>query len=121
MSAARAETGGVLTGALISAAFAVAWAMSGASGLSSPAAAVKIVALFGGGAVLHATGETAYTIAWFALIVGAHLLAFGRAFWASFYIVGAVLIAAAGAGTVTGLAGGSAALRPTRQLPAYDA
>jgi hypothetical protein len=149
----RAEATGALTGAMISAGFAVAWAMWAASGLtsgvavvirvlavlaglaligramvlrrrgpggarddsmfSSPAyrriVAVEIIALFGGGAVLNATGETAYTIAWFALIAGAHFLLFGRAFWTGFYVVGAVLIGAALAGALTGLAGGSAA------------
>lgn len=138
---------------MISAAFAVAWAMWGASGLASGAATVirvvavlagltligrcialrgsspggtrdgsmfssrayrrivaaEIIALFGGGALLSATGETAYTIAWFALIVGAHFLLFGRAFWTGFYLVGAVLICAALAGALTGLTGGSAA------------
>lgn len=125
MTPPRAETAGAFTGACISAAFALAWAMWGASGLSSEAAAVtrivavlaglaligraavlrrsspcatrensmfsstayrrivavEVIVLFGGGAVLSATGETAYTIAWFALIVGAHFLSFGRAFW----------------------------------------
>jgi hypothetical protein len=71
--------------------------------------AVEVIALFGGGAVLAATGETAYTIAWFALIVGAHFLVFGRVFWAGFYVIAVVLIGGALAGAITGLAGGSAA------------
>ncbi len=71
--------------------------------------AVEVIALFGGAAVLGAVGETAYTIAWFALIVGAHFLSFGRAFWTGLYVIGAVLIGAALAGALTGLAGGSAA------------
>ncbi len=149
----RADIAGALTGAMISAAFAVAWAMWGASGLSSGAAAVvrvlavlagvaligravvlrrssprgtrddsmffstayrrivavEVIALFGGAAVLSATGETAYTIAWFALIVGAHFLAFGRTFWPGFYLIGVVLIGGALAGAIIGLGGGSAA------------
>ncbi|MGN6872319.1 MAG: hypothetical protein ACTHMY_28350 [Solirubrobacteraceae bacterium] len=153
MTTTRAGTAGALTGAMASAAFALAWAMWGASGLPSGAAgvirivavvaalsliarasvlrrrspsgvgegslfsstayrwivAVEVLALFGGGAVLTATGETAYTIAWFALIVGAHFLAFGRVFWAGFYVVGVVMIGGALAGAITGLAGGSAA------------
>ena len=153
MTAPRADTRGALAGAIISAAFAVAWAMWGASGLSSTAAAVirivallaglaligrammlrqsspraadensmfasteyrwivavEVIALFGGAVVLGATGETAYTIAWFALIVGAHFLSFGRAFWTGFYVVGMVLIGGAVAGALIGLAGGSAA------------
>lgn len=153
MTATRADTAGALTGALVSAVFAIAWAMWGASGLSSGAAtairivavlaglaligravvlrpggpratdegsvfssaayrwivAAEIVALFGGGAVLNATGHSSYTIAWFALIVGAHFLSFGRVFWSGFYLIGSVLVAGALAGTITGLAGGSAA------------
>lgn len=138
---------------MISAAFALAWAMWGASGLSSGAAitirivavvaglaliaraaqlrrgvppatseasifsspayrrivAVEIIALFSGAAALSAIGQTAYTIAWFALVVGVHFLSFGRAFWTGFYIIGMGLIAGALAGAITGLAGGSAA------------
>jgi hypothetical protein len=149
----RSDTAGALTGAMISAAFAVAWAMWGASGLPAGAAVVirvvgvvtglalivrcavlrrrsrggtrgesmffsteyrrivvvEVLALFGGGAVLSATGETAYTIAWFALVVGAHFLLFGRAFWIGFYVIGAVLIGGALAGALVGLVGGSAA------------
>lgn len=138
---------------MISAAFAIAWAMWGASGLPSTAGAliriaavvvgialiaraavlrrgrsrpdlegsifaapayrwivaVEILALFGGGAILGATGKSAYTIAWFAFIVGVHFLWFGRAFWTGFYPIGLILIAGAIAGMITGLAGGSAA------------
>jgi hypothetical protein len=139
---------------MVSAAFALAWAIWGASGLSSGAAwvirvlavlaglsliarasvlrrssppgthedslffspeyrrivTVEVIALFGGAAVLSATGETAYTIAWFALIVGAHFVAFGHAFWAGYYVIGVVLIGGALAGAITGLAGGSTAV-----------
>jgi hypothetical protein len=153
MAAPLGDTAGALTGAIISAAFAVAWALWGASGLSSGAAsvieivailaglaligraavlrrsaprgtpggsmfssaayrwivAIEVVALLGGGAILSATGETAYTIAWFAFIVGAHFLWFGRAFWTGFYVIGIVLIAGALAGALIGLTGGSAA------------
>ncbi len=81
--------------------------------LSSPAyrriVAVEVIALFGGAAILSATGATAYNIAWFALIVGVHFLFFGRAFWAGFHVIGVVLMVGALAGAVTGLGGGSAA------------
>jgi small-conductance mechanosensitive channel len=144
---------GALTGAIVSAAFAIAWAMWGASGLPDGAAiatriaaalagavligaaavlrrrvpdmvetesmfassayrwivGVEVVALFGGGAVLNATGRSSYTIAWFALVVGVHFLGFGRAFWSGFHAIGAVLVGAGLAGAVVGLAGGSAA------------
>ena len=53
MTAPRADTRGALAGAIISAAFAVAWAMWGASGLSCTAAAViRIVALLAGLALI---------------------------------------------------------------------
>jgi hypothetical protein len=70
---------------------------------------VEVISLFGGAAVLSADGETAYTISWFALVVGVHFLAFGRVFWAGYHIIGLVLIGGALAGAITGLAGGSAA------------
>jgi hypothetical protein len=153
MDSEPTDIAGALTGAIVSAAFAVAWALWGASGLSSQAAAVtrivavtagvvligravvlrrgrprtthedsmfssrayrrivaaEVIALFGGGAVLNATGNSAYTITWFALIVGTHFLSFGRAFWTGFYVIGGVMIGAALAGAVTGVAGGAAA------------
>lgn len=51
------------------------------------------------------TGESAYTIAWLALIVGARFLSFGRAFWTGFYVIGIVLIGGAVGGALTGFAG----------------
>jgi hypothetical protein len=38
--------------------------------------ALEVVALFGGGALLGATGHTEYTIAWYAGVVGIHFLVF---------------------------------------------
>jgi hypothetical protein len=46
---------------------------------------------------------------WVAVIVGAHFLLFGRAFWAGFYLIGSVLLAGGLVGLVIGLAGGSPA------------
>jgi hypothetical protein len=66
----------------------------------------EVVALFGGAALLRATGHYEYVIAWFASVVGVHFLAFGRLFFAGFYWLGTALIAAGIAGTVVGLAGG---------------
>ena len=69
-------------------------------------AIAEVVALFGGAALLGATGRHEYVIAWFATVVGVHFLAFGRLFFAGFYWLGTALIAAGLAGTVVGLAGG---------------
>ena len=69
-------------------------------------AIAEVVALFGGAALLGATGRHGYVIAWFAAVVGIHFLAFGRLFFAGFYWLGTALIAAAIAGTVVGLVGG---------------
>jgi hypothetical protein len=66
----------------------------------------EVVALFGGAALLGATGRHEYVIAWFATVVGVHFLAFDRLFFAGFYWLGTALIAAGIAGTVVGLAGG---------------
>ncbi len=66
----------------------------------------EVVALFGGAALLGATGHHEYVIAWFATVVGVHFLAFGRLFFAGFYWLGTALIAAGIAGAVVGLAGG---------------
>ncbi|MBV9607272.1 MAG: hypothetical protein JO027_19305 [Solirubrobacterales bacterium] len=67
---------------------------------------VEVVALFGGAAVLGATGNSAYTPAWFAAVVGAHFVAFGRFFAPFFGVLGLLLLAGGVAGTVVGLAGG---------------
>ncbi len=67
---------------------------------------LEVVALFGGAALLGATGRHEYVIAWFASVVGVHFLAFGRLYFAGFYWLGAALIAAGIAGTIVGLAGG---------------
>ena len=67
---------------------------------------VEIVALFGGGAILRATGHSAYVAAWYAAVVGAHFLVFGRAFAPFFGALGLVLVAGGAAGAAVGLAGG---------------
>ena len=68
----------------------------------------EVIALVGGGALLGVTGHSQYTVAWFAGVVGAHFVAFGRLFWVGFYWLGAALLAAALAGAVVGFAGGGA-------------
>jgi hypothetical protein len=70
---------------------------------------LEVVALFGGAALLGAIGHHEYVIAWFATVVGAHFLAFGRLFFAGFYWLGTALIAAGIAGAIVGLAGGGLA------------
>jgi hypothetical protein len=62
----------------------------------------EVVALFGGGAALNVTGHPGYVIAWFAAVVGAHFLAFGRYFWVGFRWLGVAMIAAAIVGAVVG-------------------
>jgi hypothetical protein len=78
--------------------------------ISSPSyrriAIAEVAALIGGAALLGATGQHAYVIAWFAAVVGVHFLAFGRLFFAGFYWLGMAFIAARIAGTAVGLAGG---------------
>jgi hypothetical protein len=71
--------------------------------------AVEVAALTGGALVLGATGHPGYVAAWFAAVVGAHFVAFGYFFTAVFYWLGAIIIAAAIAGTAVGLAGGGRA------------
>ena len=41
-------------------------------------AGLELVALFGGDALLNATGHNGYTIAWYAAVVGIHFVALGR-------------------------------------------
>ena len=80
---------------------------------------VEAVALFGGGALLGATGHSEYTIAWYAAVVGVHFVVFGRLYWEGFYLLGAGLLAAAVAGTAVGLAGGgTGAVKATAGLMA---
>jgi hypothetical protein len=67
---------------------------------------VEVVALFGGGAVLSATGHSAYVAAWFAAVVGAHFVAFGRLFAPFLAALGLLLVAGGVAGAAVGLAGG---------------
>ncbi len=66
----------------------------------------EVLALFGGAALLGATGHDEYVIAWFATVVGTHFLVFGKLFFAGFYWLGLALIVAGIAGTIVGLAGG---------------
>lgn len=77
---------------------------------SSPAfwlvVALEVVAIRGGTALLGVTGNRDYAIAWVAIVVGMHFLAFGRLFWAGAYRLGAALIAAGMAGAMVGFAGG---------------
>jgi hypothetical protein len=80
---------------------------------SSPAyglvVALEVVALFGGATLLRAAGHSEYVSAWFATVVGAHFLAFGRLFSARFYWLGTAVIAAGIAGAIVGFAGGGLA------------
>jgi len=67
---------------------------------------LEIIGLFGGAGVLGVVGHPEYMAAWFATVVGAHFLAFGRLFDSRFYWLGAAVVAAGIAGAVVGLAGG---------------
>jgi hypothetical protein len=69
-------------------------------------AIAEVIALVAGAAILGATGRHEYVIAWFAIVVGIHFLAYGRLFFSWFYWLGTALIAAGIAGTVVGLASG---------------
>ncbi len=68
--------------------------------------AVQIVAFAAGGRLLTSTGHPEYVIAWVAIVVGVHFLAFGRLFLTGFYWLGAALITAGLAGLLVGIAGG---------------
>ena len=84
-----------------------------ASMFSSPSyrriVVLEVVALFGGAVLLGAIGRHEYAIAWFAVVVGIHFLAFGRFFSTGFYWLGTALVVAGIAGTAVGLAGGGLA------------
>ena len=81
--------------------------------------ALEVIALFGGGALLWATGHSEYTIAWYAWVVGIHFVIVGRLCWAGFYLLGAGLLAAGYIGAIVGLAGGdSSAIKATSGLVA---
>lgn len=97
----------------------------GASGsvFSSPGyrrvVALEVIALLAGAAALGVTGHSEYTVAWFAGVVGAHFVVFGRLFWAGYYLLGVALLAGGVAGALVGLAGGdSAAIRAVSGLTA---
>lgn len=66
---------------------------------------VEVVAIVGGNVLLGRAGLGAYVIAWTALVVGVHFLAFGRAFDRVFTVIGALMVAGAVAGAVVGLVG----------------
>jgi hypothetical protein len=72
--------------------------------------AAEVVALVAGYLVLGAVHQATYQICWFALVVGVHFIGFGRLFVARFYLLGTVLVGAALAGTIVGLAGGGIAV-----------
>lgn len=67
---------------------------------------VEVVAIVVGNVLLGRNGLGDYVIAWTALVVGVHFLAFGRVFDRTFTGIGAAMVVAALAGAVTGLAGG---------------
>ncbi|HEV7470483.1 MAG TPA: hypothetical protein VGO23_11960 [Pseudonocardia sp.] len=67
----------------------------------------EVIALVVGGVVLGRVGLPQYVCPWVALVVGAHFLAFGRAFWRGFYLIGLAFVGAALVGTVVGLVGGA--------------
>jgi len=71
--------------------------------------ALQVVAFGGGSRLLTATGHSEYIITWIATVVGIHFLAFGRLFFAGYYVLGTALIAAGVAGTAVGITGGGAA------------
>lgn len=69
--------------------------------------AVELIAIVVGNAVLGATGHGEYVAAWTALVVGVHLIGFGRLFAAMFYSLGVAFIAAAFVGAVAGAVSGT--------------
>ena len=68
--------------------------------------AVEVIALVAGTVTLGATGNKNYISPWVAAVVGVHFLPFGRLFSPIYYPLAAMVILAALAGTVVGLAGG---------------
>ena len=68
---------------------------------------LEFAALVIGSVALGSTGHNEYVPVWYAAVVGVHFVAFGRAFWTGFHAIGAALLAAAAAGLVVGLAGGT--------------
>ncbi len=66
----------------------------------------EVVSLLGGAELLNAIGHPVYVPAWFATVVGAHLVVFGRLFHRSFSWLGAAILVGGVAGAVVGLAGG---------------
>ena len=137
---------GVLTASIITAAFGIAWALWGASGLPAAAqgpvaaagivagviiiaravrlrrtapapatsmfrsrqyrlvVAAEVVAIAAGLAALAVASE--YIVAWVAIVVGVHFLAFGRFISAFYYPLGALVTAGGIAGIAVGVAGG---------------
>jgi hypothetical protein len=70
---------------------------------------IEILAIGAGNAILTATGLSDYVIAWTAVVVGMHFLAFGRLFFPGYYWLGAALIGSGIVGAVVGLSGGGLA------------
>ena len=71
---------------------------------------VEAIALVVGFPILATVHQSTYQIVWFALIVGAHFIVFGKLFVARFYPVGAALVVAALAGVIVGSAGDGSAV-----------
>ncbi len=63
----------------------------------------EVIALFGGNAVLGATGRSAYVAAWTGVVVGVHFLGFGRLFASVFYWLGVAFVVAGVAGAIAGV------------------
>jgi len=70
-------------------------------------AVVEVAAIRVGIVGLDVSGFEEYVIAWVALVVGAHFVAFGRLFWPGFQRLGAALVAAGCIGIAVGATGGS--------------
>ena len=70
--------------------------------------AAEVVAIAAGLASLAVAGASEYIVAWVAIVVGVHFLAFGRFISAFYYPLGALVTAGGIAGIAVGVAGGSA-------------
>lgn len=67
---------------------------------------LEVVAIVGGNRLLILLGRSDFVIAWTALVVGVHFVAFGRMFFPGFAVLGWAMIGAAVLGAVVGLLGG---------------
>lgn len=81
---------------------------------------LELLAILVGNTLLSRFGLADYIIAWTALVVGVHFLAFGRVFDTTFTVIGGAMVVAALAGVVVGAvgAGGDAVLVVTGVLSA---